>query len=197
MSNAEPDEPCALWQESLALRSAGVLSPEERLALEQHLANCGACSTRAGEYDGLVQELRGLVPEAADRPVLARLSQGTAWEVRPAARAASRHRLLRSAGLAAALMLLAAIAWWGSGTDRPQSGDFGAAYTTTTDVRPAIPATVPQTPDPSSVPTWGELSLSLARSDDALNDLLASAPSGSATTATHPVLTPRSLPEDL
>jgi predicted anti-sigma-YlaC factor YlaD len=197
MSNAELDKPCAEWRESLALRSAGVLTPDERVAVQQHVANCPACSIRAGEYEGLTRNLRGLVPETANRPVLARLSQATAWEVRPESRMAYRHRVLRYAGLAAALLLLASVAWWGRGPNLPQPGDFGPVYTTTTDVRPATPSPIKEPAAPSSAPTWGELSLALTRSDDPLDDLLVSSRPAPVTTHTHPVLTPRSLLEDL
>jgi hypothetical protein len=196
MSNAELDKPCAEWQESLALRGAGVLTPDERVAL-QHVANCPACSIRAGEYEGLTRNIRGLVPETADRPVLARLSQATAWEVRPEPRAAYRHRVLRYAGLAAALLLLASVAWWVRGPNPHRPGDFGAVYTLTTAVEPAALSPLEEPAAPSSAPTWGELSLALTRSDDPLDDLLVSSRPVPVTTHTHPILTPRSLLEDL
>ena len=60
--------PCAEWVDKLALRQ-NELEPEERAALQAHLATCDACATAYADYQGLIARIRAL-PQPAQSSLL-------------------------------------------------------------------------------------------------------------------------------
>jgi hypothetical protein len=215
MPDLERPAPCAAWAEALALRAADAISDEAATALELHLASCPGCMQLAAEFDGLADRLRcAVIAEATERPILTELSHGDVWRSLstpsvvdlPSARGSSR-RWARYAALLAALVLWGVVAWWGGGSVTSPPGDHsaeivqsGAPSPDTTSANSAIPtASVPPEKPAStpSSPTWGDYSLALARSDKALDDLLAASASGRPMDQSTFPVTPRSTLEDL
>ena len=55
-----PDQTCGQCREAITLEAAGALSAQERLAMEQHLANCVGCRAYASEFRAMTGGLRRL-----------------------------------------------------------------------------------------------------------------------------------------
>lgn len=208
-------EPCAAWAEALALRAAAVLSDEAASALDLHLAGCAGCTELTAEFDDLATRLRReAIPETVERPFLKEFSQGAMWRspiagtvvVRPSARGSSR-RWARYVALLAAMVLWGIVAWWGGGfTASPtgvipaeivQSGMPAPGATSADSVIPETSVSPGKSASISSPPTWGDYSLALARSDEALDELLAASDSGRPMDQSPFPMTPRSNLEDL
>jgi hypothetical protein len=215
MPDLERPAPCAAWAEALALRAAGALSDEAATALELHLASCPGCTQLAAEFDGLADRLRrAVITETAERPILTELSHGDVWRSlstpsvvdRPSARSSSR-RPARYAALLAALVVWGIVAWWGGRSATAPKGvvpveivQTGSPSTYAAPSNSAMTAASVPREKPASTPsspTWGDYSLALARSDKALDDLLAASASGRPMDQSTFPVTPRSTLEDL
>src|SRR5262245_54436164 len=57
MSNVRPS-PCPEWKAVLPLTHPADLSPEQRAALEAHLASCSACAAARADYGRLDQAIQ-------------------------------------------------------------------------------------------------------------------------------------------
>lgn len=98
----------------------GDLQPEQKQALQRHLATCDTCARQQAEWESLQKRLASLPPVSPPVSLVDRLQEEWSQEVVPSRSRASwiRRTSWGMGGLAAALLL---VWWWGAGVDAPST----------------------------------------------------------------------------
>ncbi len=110
---------CEHWSEPISAKVDGELDPAESARVEQHLAECAGCRAWAAEAEDLRRRMLIRVPVD---------SSGSGEIVDRCAPAAPRWRPARVASVAAAVVLLAGLAW---AVARDQPSGSGVEFAST------------------------------------------------------------------